>query len=59
MVIYSSYQNPRAAQWLSDEMKIPLVELPYTVGGNEQVKDLLTLFDDTIQRLLTALDKKI
>ena len=56
MVIYASYQNGNAASWLSDEMHIPLVELPYTVGGNEQAKDLFALFDDTLQRLLNALE---
>jgi len=28
--------------------------LPYTVGGTPQAKDLFTLFDDTIDRLLKA-----
>jgi zinc/manganese transport system substrate-binding protein len=28
------------------------VVLPFTVGGNEQAKDLFSLFDDTVQRLL-------
>jgi len=58
MVIYASYQNGNAARWLSDEMHIPLVELPFTVGGNAQAKDLFTLFDDTLQRMLKAQESK-
>ena len=29
---------------------IPLVELPYTVGGTPEAKDLFGLFDDSIAR---------
>lgn len=59
MVIYASYQNNKAASWLSREMNYPLVELPYTVGGNKQAQSLTSLFDDTIDRLLGALEKKL
>lgn len=58
MVLYASYQSNKAAKWLSDEMHIPLVELPYTVGANEHAKDLISLYDNTIQRLLSAVDTK-
>jgi len=55
MVIYAAYQNPRAARWLARETGIPAVELPFTVGGTAAAKDLFTLFDDTLARLLGAL----
>ena len=54
MILRSAYSDPKAAAWLSERAKIPAVTLPYTVGGNEQAKDLFGLFDDTIQRLLAA-----
>lgn len=54
MVVYAAYQDKRAAQWLSREMGIPLVELPFTVGGSRQADSLQALFDDTIHRLLAA-----
>ncbi len=54
MIIYSAYQNPRAAQRLAQMTSLPVVELPYTVGGAEQAKDLFGLFDITIQRLINA-----
>lgn len=53
-IVRSAYSDPKAADWLAERAKIPVVVLPYTVGGNEQVKDLFELFDDTIQRLLAA-----
>src|SRR5438270_5152233 len=51
VIVYSPYNNPRAAQFLSERAKIPDVMLPYTVGGTEKAKDLFGLFDDTIDRL--------
>ena len=52
MIVHTTYQNPRGAKRLSQLTGIPVVELPYTVGGAEQVKDLFSLFDVTIQRLI-------
>lgn len=51
-VIRSAYNDPRPAQWLSDRAKIPVVLLPFTVGGTEKAKDLFGLYDDTLARLL-------
>ena len=55
MVIASAYMNDAPAKWLSEKAHIPVVVLPFTVGGNEQVKSLSALYDDTLQRLLAAL----
>lgn len=54
MVIRAAYNSGRPSQWLSERAEIPAVTLPFTVGGSERAKDLFTLFDDTIQRLLDA-----
>ena len=50
-IVYSPYNNPKAAEFLSQRAKIPDVMLPYTVGGTQKAKDLFGLFDDTIDRL--------
>ena len=54
VIVYSPYNNPKAAEFLSERAKIPDVMLPYTVGGTEKAKDLFGLFDDTIDRLRTT-----
>ena len=54
VIVYSSYNSPQAAQFLSERTRIPAVMLPFTVGGTEKAKDLFGLFDDIIQRLLGA-----
>lgn len=55
MVIASAYMNDAPSKWLSEKAAIPMVVLPFTVGGNEQVKSLSALYEDTVQRLLGAL----
>ncbi len=54
MVLRASYQDARASNWLRDRAKIPAVVLPFTVGGDDKAKDLFSLFDVTVQRLLDA-----
>jgi zinc/manganese transport system substrate-binding protein len=55
LIVYSPYNNPQAADFLSQRTGIPAVMMPFTVGGSEKAKDLYGLFDDTIERLLKAL----
>jgi zinc/manganese transport system substrate-binding protein len=54
MVIRAAYNSDRPSQWLSEKARIPAVALPFTVGGSERARDLFSLFDDTVQRLLEA-----
>ncbi len=51
MVIRAAYQSDRASQWIAERAKISAVTLPFTVGGDDQAKDLYSLFDDTLARL--------
>lgn len=55
MILRAAYNDPRGADWLAERTQLPVVVLPFTVGGNEQAKDLFSLFDDTVQRLLKGL----
>lgn len=54
-VVRAAYNDPRAAEWLAREARIPAVVLPYTVGGTDGAKDLFGLYEDTIARLRGAL----
>lgn len=51
-IVLVSYNDPRGGDWLSAQAKIPVVMIPFTVGGNDKAKDLFGLFDDSIARLL-------
>lgn len=54
MILHAAYQDPRASKWLGTRAGIPVVSLPFTVGGSPAARDLFALFDDTIDRLLQA-----
>jgi zinc/manganese transport system substrate-binding protein len=54
VVVYSAYNSPKAAEFLGERTGIPVVMLPFTIGGSEKAKDLFGLFDDTLGRLLAT-----
>jgi zinc/manganese transport system substrate-binding protein len=53
-VLRTAYEDPQAAEWLSSRAGIPVVVLPFTVGGNDKATDLFALYDDTLSRLLAV-----
>ena len=57
MILRAAYQNETAGQWVSERTGIPLVTLPYTVGGTPQATDLFGLFNDTLARLKSAIQQ--
>ncbi|HET7775296.1 MAG TPA: zinc ABC transporter substrate-binding protein [Azospira sp.] len=55
MVLRPAYQYDAPSRWIADKAGIPAVVLPFTVGGDAEAKDLFSLFDDTVERLLAGL----
>jgi len=55
MVIRAAYQSDKASLWIAERAKLKAVALPFTVGGDDEAKDLYGLFDDTIARLLKGI----
>jgi zinc/manganese transport system substrate-binding protein len=53
-VVRAAYNDARAADWLAQQAGLPSIVLPYTVGGSEAAKDLFSLYEDTLARLLAA-----
>lgn len=56
LILRAVYQREGPAQWLAQRAGIPVVTLPFTVGGSPEAQDLTGLFDDTLRRLLAALN---
>jgi zinc/manganese transport system substrate-binding protein len=54
LIVRTSVNSPDAARWLAERIKIPTVEVPYSVGGTPASRDLFSLYDDAIARLLAA-----
>jgi zinc/manganese transport system substrate-binding protein len=53
-IVRAAYNDGRPSEWLAERAKLPVAVLPFSVGGDDQAKDLFSLFDDTVQRLLAA-----
>ena len=54
MILRAAYNDGRSSEWLAERAKLPVVVLPFTVGGSDKARDLFGLFDDTVARLLAA-----
>jgi len=52
LIVHTAYQTDRPARRLSEMTGIPVVELPYTVGGAPGAEDLFGLYEVTLGRLL-------
>ncbi len=51
-ILVTPFENDKPAKWLSEKAEIPVINLPFTVGGNARTKDLQSLFEDSVQRLI-------
>ncbi len=54
LIVRTPYDSPRPGEWLAERAGIPLVTLPFTVGGSERAQDLFGLFDDTLAQIRRA-----
>jgi zinc/manganese transport system substrate-binding protein len=54
MILRNAYNDPKAPGWLAQRVNVPVVTLPFSVGGTPEATDLFGLFDDTLKRLLAA-----
>ena len=50
-VIVASYQDERGAKWLGERANLPVLVLPMSVGGNDESKDLISLYDSLLTLL--------
>jgi zinc/manganese transport system substrate-binding protein len=57
LIVYAAYEDQRAPEFIAEKSALPLVLLPFTVGGTDGAASLIGLFDDTIKRLVAAVEK--
>ena len=53
-IISAAYQDPKPGQWLSERTGVPVIVLPFTVGGDAKSTDLFSFYDSTIDKLLSV-----
>ncbi len=47
-ILIANYQDDKGAQWLHQKTGIPIIHLPYTVGGSEQADGLVSLYNEVL-----------
>jgi zinc/manganese transport system substrate-binding protein len=52
VILRNAYNDTKAVEWLAGKIHVPVVSLPFSVGGTPEAKDLFGLYDDTLSRLL-------
>jgi len=51
-ILVAAYQDDKGARWLAKKSGIPVLNLPFTVGGDKESTDLLGLYQNTLTQLL-------
>jgi zinc/manganese transport system substrate-binding protein len=54
-VMYSAYADPNSSKYVAKQAGIPVVKMPFTVGGTPESKDLFSFYQDEVDRLLDGL----
>jgi zinc/manganese transport system substrate-binding protein len=55
LVAHSAYLDPKPSRYIATEAKLPMVKLPFTIGGTPEAKDFPSFYRDTVTRLLDGL----
>jgi len=55
-ILVANYQSPKPAKWLQQRTGIPIIMLPYTIGGSNNADNLFQLFDTTLEQLQTGVN---
>jgi zinc/manganese transport system substrate-binding protein len=53
-IIIANYQNDKGARWLSKKASVPVLNLPFTVGGSESASNLFLLYNDVLAALTSS-----
>ena len=50
-ILVAPFENEDAAQWLSERTDIPVLHLPFTIGGSDSADSLNAVFNETLDQL--------
>lgn len=53
-IVYGPHQTARPANWLATQINSTALQLPFTVGGSKKAQDLFSLYEHSIELLLSA-----
>lgn len=55
-IVHAPYEDPGPSRYIAERTGIPVVKLPFTVGGVPEAVDLPTFYRETVDRLLDGLN---
>lgn len=55
LAIHAAYEDPKSSKYVTDRTNIPLVNLPFTVGGTADATNYIDFYTSSVQRLLDGL----
>jgi len=50
--IHAAYEDPKSSKYVTDRTEIPLINLPFTVGGTPDATNYIDFYTSSVQRLL-------
>lgn len=50
-ILIANYQDDKGAQWLGRKSNIPVITLPFTVGGSKEASSLVLLYGEVLKQL--------
>ena len=49
-VVYAAHEDPAPSKYVADQTGIPLIKLPYTIGGTPDATDFPSFYRSTVER---------
>jgi zinc/manganese transport system substrate-binding protein len=56
IVVYGVFDDPAPSHFVGEKSGVPVVMLPYTVGGTPAAADFISFYRDSVERLLGGLN---
>jgi zinc/manganese transport system substrate-binding protein len=56
MIVYGVFDDPAPSNFVGEKSGVPVVMLPYTVGGTPAAADFIGFYRDSVERLLSGLN---
>jgi zinc/manganese transport system substrate-binding protein len=57
-VLHAAYEDPRSSKFVAEKAGVPLIKVPFTLGGTEDGKTYKDFYTTSVQRMLDGLNGK-
>lgn len=57
-ILHAAYEDPRSSAFVAEKSGVPLIKVPFTLGGTEDGKTYKEFYTTSVQRMLDGLNGK-